>query len=132
MRPPQRGLRKALERSKRGTVESQRVVCLVQFPSGESLCVVNQRSLQGRVSRWTFHAEELALSRIARGSNRGIPTIYVMRFLNSGRLALARPCSGCARLLEAYYYPASPSVYYSTESGEFSQYVPSVQVARRE
>lgn len=63
-------------------------------------------------SHWSIHAEAAALKR-AGASAQG-STVYVVRLLKSGTMAMAKPCSDCAALLKDYKVS---KVVYSTNDG---------------
>lgn len=74
------------------------------------LCDFEQIGIRDRVS---VHAEESALKRCG---NPRRATLYVARVGRNGKVALAKPCQKCAKLIEAHqirrvYYTVSPDTY---------------------
>ena len=94
-------LQSALKRCRKdGTVRSAKVACIAIAPDYVSI-TVNKRGKGGRISPWTYHAEELMLNRIrnARWPYPGACTIIVMRFKPDGTLGCAKPCDRCDPML---------------------------------
>ena len=78
--------------------------------SDPGLCDFDQIGIRERVS---VHAEEAALRRCA---NAHRATLYVARIGRNGKVALAKPCKRCRKLLSEndirrVYYTVSPNEY---------------------
>ncbi len=100
--------------------ERQRVACwaCVSPGSWHSGIGVNRRLVfpgrgeQERGIRFTLHAEEDALRRLCFGGWVGC--FFVLRLTPGGRIALARPCDSCMRML---LRAGAREIYWTTNNG---------------
>lgn len=88
----------------RSSVESQKLIAVAIAPSGHVVSsAVNMRATNGRVSKWTVHAEE-ALAKKIRKTNAirrfGPLIVIVSRYTSRRGWTMARPCSQCMVILK--------------------------------
>lgn len=103
----------AKDKWKRSDINRHKVIALALF-GGKMLYAVNRRG-EGRVSRFSYHAEELLVKKIQKEraiQRLGIPVVVILRPKRDGQLGESRPCRGCTSLLKGIgvqraYYVAS-------------------------
>ena len=111
--------RKALTQAKHCDVKLTTVVAVVSIDDTPLFAVTNRRG-SGKVSKWTNHAEELAVKRLARwytGNRLDDFQLHVIRFRNNGSVGMAKPCSGCNSLVTKVF----KKVYYTNDIGNFER-----------
>lgn len=81
-------------------VETQRVVAIATVGYGAIIGIETNRRGEGKVSKWSQHAEERLAHKLQsmRLREKNI-TISVIRWKRDGTLGMAKPCSGCMSLI---------------------------------
>jgi len=84
--------------------------------SGKIIASATNRLAEGRISDFSFHAEEFLVKKLRKLSAReryGPIRVLVARLARSG-WALAKPCIGCKNILNAY---GIDDVWYTDREG---------------
>lgn len=111
--------RKALAQAKHCDVKLTTVVAVVSLDDRPLFAVTNRRG-KGSISKWTRHAEEMAVRRLSRwysGNRVDDLELHVIRFRNNGTVGMAKPCPGCNSLVTKVF----SKVYYTNNSGFFER-----------
>lgn len=97
-------------------IRRHKLVAIAMSKSGHIIASATNRKHQGNISDYSYHAEEFLVRKLRRLSARerfGHIRVLVARLSRSG-WALAKPCSGCKRILNNY---GINDVWYTDRNG---------------
>jgi len=118
-------LQKALATAKNSEMQRGKVGAVLFTDSGYIITFANNVYYDGDDNKRSVHAEEYVLSKaiklraIPRFINRGLNLLVIRYKISNDKLAMARPCDKCAKLLQRF---PEIKVYYSNERGEIVKY----------
>lgn len=116
-------LQKALATAKNSEMERGKVGAVLFTNSGHVITFANNVYYDGDTDKRSIHAEEYCLSKAIKlraiSRFKGLNLLVVRYKTSNDRLAMARPCLKCAKLLTRF---PEIKVYYSNENGEVVKY----------
>lgn len=118
-------LQKALATAKNSEMQRGKVGAVLFTNSGHIITSAYNVYFDGDDDKRSIHAEEYVLSKairlraIPRFCHRGLNLLIVRYKTSNDKLAMARPCEKCAKLLTRF---PEIQVYYSNENGDIVKY----------
>ena len=116
-------LKKALETAKNSLMERGKVGAVLFTNSGHVITFANNVYYDGDTDKRSIHAEEYCLAKAIKlraiSRFKGLNLLVVRYKTSNDKLAMARPCSKCAKLLTRF---PEIKIYYSNENGEVVKY----------
>lgn len=106
--------------AKKSNVRRSKMAAAILDSRGNVVCMANNVVVMGHPSKWTLHAEEMAIAKAVR--KRVLPNkldLIVIRYKPStDKLSLAKPCINCQRLIEE----AGLNTYFTDENGDIEKW----------
>lgn len=118
-------IQKALATAKNSEMQRGKVGAVLFTNSGQVITFANNVYYDGDENKRSVHAEEYVLAKaiklraISRFINKGLNLLVVRYKISNDKLAMAKPCVKCAKLLQRF---PEIKVYYSNECGEIVKY----------
>ena len=116
-------LQKALDTAKNSEMERGKVGAVLFTNSGHVITFANNVYFDGDTDKRSIHAEEYVLAKAIKlraiSRYKGLNLLVVRYKTSSDKLAMARPCDKCAKILTRF---PEIKVYYSNEQGNIIKF----------
>ena len=105
--------------AKRSTHRTFQLAALLVTPDAGIFSAFNIRGRGGIEMKYCTHAEARVIANTPVSMVKHA-TLYVLRLAKRGRLASAKPCSSCQRLIKARHIKR---IFYTDEQGQWNELV---------